>query len=95
MRNDMKVHYRDTSNPTGWIPEGSMRQQMSAYEALPPKAREALRNASYDHSPYQLLRASRIKGWSEADMVEAVKKADDKKRAALIKTGYQLPHVAA
>lgn len=87
-RNDVKVTYNDRSRRTAFIPEGTTRQQMAAYEALPPRAREALRNAAYDHSPYQLRESAKMMGWSEQEMVEAVARADERKRTALVKTGY-------
>ena len=86
-RNDVKVRYAKADPRTGNIPEGTKRQEMAAYEKLPPKAREALRNAAYDHSSHQLLKSAQIKGWSEDDMVAAVARADEKKRDALIRTG--------
>jgi len=86
-RNDVKVHYTHKGLS---IPEGSMRQQLAAYEKLPAEVRLALQNAAYDHSPYQLLRAAEIRGWNASEMVARVNLADERKRDALTRTGLRL-----
>ena len=91
MRNDVRMYYRNVDPRVAHLKEGTIRQQMAAYEQLPTSVREALRNAAYDHSPHQLWQAAKIMKWGEAEMLEAIARADAKKRAALIRTGTPIP----
>lgn len=92
MRNDVAMHgYRNPNRKLANIPEGTIRQQLDAYERLPAPVREALRNAAYDHSPHQLLCSAKIMGWDDDEMTAAIARADERKRWHLIKTGCPIP----